>query len=79
VTNRGRHLTYHDQTLADALGRFEFLVPYATDGGGGAVRALGSCRIVASGRPADVAVSEADVQGGRTIHVEPQGLTQRGR
>ena len=73
VSNRGRHLTYHDRALADARGRFEFLVPYATDEGNGAVRALGFCRIVASGKPADVTVSEADVKGGRTIHVEPRG------
>ena len=72
VTNRGRHLTYHDRTTAGPSGDFEFTVPYATTGEDGAVHALGTYRIVATGRQAEVAVAEPDVAHGRTIEVGPE-------
>jgi asparagine N-glycosylation enzyme membrane subunit Stt3 len=71
VTNRGRTIAYRDRAAAGPDGRFEFLVPYATDGGGGgAVRALGPYEITASSRRAAIAVPEADVQGGREVRVD---------
>ncbi len=72
VTNRGRHLTYHERSTADASGGFEFTVPYATAGEDGAVRALGPYRIVAAGREAEVAVVEPDVAQRRTVGIGPE-------
>jgi asparagine N-glycosylation enzyme membrane subunit Stt3 len=72
TTNQGRRLTYHDRTTADAGGRFEFIVPYATTGEESAVRALGRYRITAGGHEVEVAVTEADVAQRRTVGIGPE-------
>jgi len=61
VTNTGRAFTYRQESTGG-----EFIVPYATSGWSGEVRATGPYRIAGTGQTFDV--TEEDIQQGRTIN-----------
>jgi len=61
VTNTGREFTYRQESVNGT-----FVVPYATSGWSGEVKATGPYRIVGTGQTFDV--TEEDIQQGRTIN-----------
>ncbi|ABN58158.1 MULTISPECIES: oligosaccharyl transferase, archaeosortase A system-associated [Methanoculleus] len=61
VTNTGREFTYRQESVNGT-----FVVPYATSGWSGEVKATGQYRIAGTGQAFDV--TEEDIQQGRTIN-----------
>ncbi|KAF5087063.1 oligosaccharyl transferase, archaeosortase A system-associated [Methanoculleus horonobensis] len=61
VTNAGREFTYRQESVNGT-----FVVPYATSGWSGEVKATGQYRIAGTGQTFDV--TEEDIQQGRTIN-----------
>ncbi|KAF5039725.1 Archaeal glycosylation protein B long peripheral domain protein [anaerobic digester metagenome] len=61
VTNTGREFTYRQESVNGT-----FVVPYATSGWSGEVKATGQYRIAGTGQTFDV--TEEDIQQGRTIN-----------
>jgi dolichyl-diphosphooligosaccharide--protein glycosyltransferase len=69
-TNLDRTFRYIRRTLSDGEGRYEFTVPYWTDGGTERTRALGPYRLQTAKGVSFVDVSERDVRQGAAVPVD---------
>jgi dolichyl-diphosphooligosaccharide--protein glycosyltransferase len=66
-SHRGRRGTFESAVAADAAGRYELVLPYATRGAPPGVRSEAAYEIYCEGRRALVAIAETDVQSGAAI------------
>jgi asparagine N-glycosylation enzyme membrane subunit Stt3 len=66
-SNRGRRGRYEHAVEADALGRYEIVLPYATRGAPPGVDSAPAYRILSGGRAERLAVDEGAVQSGETL------------
>ena len=68
-SNTGREFTYQANGVSDSSGRFEFVVPYATEPIHSPCQAVGPYRIKAGKSLAHVKVSEKSVQHGLPVQI----------
>ena len=67
TTNRARHFEYRDRSVAGEDGWFEFVVPYATQGGSINVDTREKYTLTCNGRVSTVRVPETRVQAGSVV------------
>lgn len=68
-SNAGRHITYTDQTTANAEGKFTFTLPYPTNTPSGETRPLSKWNLAADHAATQCDIPEDAVTQGKTINV----------
>lgn len=69
-TNAGRKFTYADKAKANAQGRFQFILPYATEAPSGETKPLGKWRFETDGKQTELEVPAAAVETGADLIIE---------
>ena len=73
LRSAGGDFEYRQRALADAEGRFELTLPYATRGAPHGLAAADHYRIESDGARVALAVDESDVRAGARLAVPPPG------